>query len=108
MRAAIEFSIYDDYKQYIDEYGDYSKAISVLNDEISSLVEKNKLTFKYGRKNIKILLPLEECQCGNILDGEWEGVEIWCEIPNYVNKFNPTMLTVGKLPIGFAPKRIIY
>ena len=108
MKAAIEFSVYDNYTPYIEGEGDYSKAVEVLNNEIASLVEKKELTFKYGRKNVKILLPIEETQCGNIFDEEWEGIEIWCEIPDNVGKFDPDKLLVGKCPGDFAPKRVLY
>lgn len=108
MKAAIEFTVYENYMPYVEGEGDYSKAIEVLNKDIASLVEKKQLVFKYGKKNVKILLPIEVTQCGNIFDEEWEGIEIWCEIPNYVKKFDPDMLIVDESPAGFAPKRILY
>ena len=108
MRAAIEFTVYDNYMPYIEGEGNYSKAVEVLNSEITSLVERRELAFKYGRSNVKILLPIEETQCGNIFDEEWEGIEIWCEIPDSVGKFDPDKLLVSKCPIGFAPKRVLY
>ena len=108
MTAAIEFIVYDDYTPYIHGKGDYSKAVEMLNNELSSLVENKQLTFKYGRKNVKILLPIEEVQCGNIFDDEWEGIEIWCEIPDDMGKFNPDKLLVGKCPAWLSPQRILY
>ena len=52
MKAAIEFTVYDNYTPYIEGEVDYSKAVEVLNNEIASLVEKKKLTFKYDQDTL--------------------------------------------------------
>ena len=107
MEAAIEFTVYDNYMPYVNGEGDYSKAVKAFNDEIVSLVKNKQLTFKYGKKNVEILLPIEESQVGNIFEDEWEGVELWCKLPDNIGKFDPDKLLVGKCPSYLSPKRVI-
>ena len=86
MIAGIEFTVYQDYSQYLTEENDYEydKALEVLNEQVKKLVENNELTFMYGRKRVNPILPIKMRDTGNIFDEDdydgpnWEGIRINC------------------------------
>ena len=109
MIAKIRFTIYGNYYEHITpssgEYeNDYSHALKFLNAELKELVAKNKLTFLYKNRRVKIILPVEMTDTGNIFDGndciypQWEGVEISCEIDCKPEEFDSSRLNVSKCP----------
>lgn len=112
MIAGISFKIYDNFEQYVtgdeDDY-DYTKAIDVLNKTLKELVKKNKLTFLYKNKRVKILPLVSEINCGNIFSEKygdlnyWDNVCIRCEINCEYDNFVWEKLTVGVCPSNFSP-----
>lgn len=133
MKAAISFTIFGDYYKNVkgviyndnededfdfydsvdyDEY-DYDAALDKLNEELTQLVRKNELVFKYKNKKAKIILPITIENTGNIFgkDGDewddtyWEGVEIWCEIDDD-DEFDSKQLKVTKCPNYFTPESV--
>lgn len=122
MIAKIEFTIYQDYEQYITEGGenceyeyDYSKALAVLNEKLTNLVSHNELVFTYAGKQVDIVLPVEMNDTGNIFGEDdccegacWEGVNISCEIDCDPYDFDSSKLVVDKCPCGYDPKCILW
>lgn len=112
MIAGIDFKIYHDFEQYLNTNDEetYGDAIKVLNEMLAELVKKNKLTFHYGRRKVKILLPVEENHCGNIFSvrcgdsaNYWADIGIRCEIDCDYNDFKWDKLVVGVCPDNFIP-----
>lgn len=114
MKAKIEFSIYDNFLQYVtpctngDYAWDYNLALEVLNKQLNELIQKNKLTFLYEHRRIQIITPIELCDTGNIFTYKWEGVGIWCNINCSPSQFNSKKLKIGKCPDNFIPQCICY
>lgn len=111
MIAGISFKIYDDFGQYVIENEDpcdYTKAIDVLNETLEKLVKKNKLTFLYKNKRVKILPLVNETDCGNIFSEKygdcnyWDDVQIRCEINCEYDDFVLEKLIVGICPSNFS------
>lgn len=112
MIAGISFKIYDNFEQYVikdKDYCDYTKAIDVLNKTLEALVKKNKLTFLYKNKRVKILSLVNETDCGNIFSEKsgdfnyWDDVQIKCEINCEYDDFVWEKFTVGVCPNNFNP-----
>ena len=117
MEAGIEFNVYKNFDQFVKFNGleyDYSVALKELNKLVKELVDNNKLSFTYKKKPVKILLPIDELDCGNIFDKDsycgycWEGVAIFCEIPDDEDNFESEKLKVKKIPDYFEPERVIW
>ena len=114
MKAKIEFSIYDNFLQYVisctngDYELDYNLALEMLNKKIHKLIQQNKLTFLYKRRRVQIITPIELYDTGNIFADQWEGVGIWCNINCPPNQFDSKKLKVGRCPDNFIPKCICY
>lgn len=118
MKAAISFTIYKDFNQFIimdGYYADYSKALEVLNTMVKELVDKKELVFQYDKKSVDIILPISLDDCGNILSKEhymgecWDSIDIWCNIPNVKpEKFDAEKLLVKRCPSDFSPQHILY
>lgn len=116
MIAKIGFTVYDDFEQYLKEENDYeyNVALNVLNENLKHLVNKNKLSFTYKGKKVKILLPIEMYDTGNIFgkdDDEvpnWDGVDIPCEVDCDPSEFDSHKLRVSKCPDNFEPRCILW
>lgn len=118
MKAAISFTIYKDFNQFIimdGYYISYTKALEVLNAMVKELVDKKELVFQYGKEPVDIILPISFDDCGNIFSKEdyigecWNGVDIWCNIPNVEpEKFDSDKLLVKRCPSYFSPELIFY
>ena len=118
MEAAINFTIYKDFNQFIIMngcYADYTKALEVLNAMVKELVDKKELVFQYGKEIVDIILPITSEDCGNIFSKEdymgecWDSIDIWCDIPNVEpEKFDPDKLLVKRYPSDFSPQHILY
>ena len=119
MKAAISFTIYKDFNQFIimenNKFPDYSKALEILNDIVKELIDKKELVFQYGKKPVGIIFPISLDDCGNIFSKEdymgecWNGVDIWCNIPNVKpEKFDSDKLLVKRCPSYFSPELIFY
>lgn len=106
MIAGIEFDIHYDFDKYVKYNGDgcdYSVAINVLNEIVEKLVKRNKLTFLYKHKRVKVILPIEQRDCGNIFSTYWNGVSIRCEIDCEYDDFDWSKFDVGVCPDNFTP-----
>lgn len=113
MIAGIYFNIYGDFSHLIKPSSpnsryeeDYSDALAELNSLVEKLVSKNKLTFLYKNRRVKVKLPIELRDCGNIIydDGEipqWNSVAIKCEIDCEHNNFDWDKFKVGVHPSYF-------
>ena len=106
MTAGIDFRIYKNFGKYIKD--DYSDALKALNEMLYKLVKKNKLTFLYKHKRVKIILPIKLSDCGNIFSEKYDGADYWdvsirCEIDCEYENFDWTKLDVGACPNGFEP-----
>lgn len=119
MKAAISFDVYGDFYSRIklskdavwEDDWDYSDALKHLNEIVAGAVKNKTLTFKYGRRVVKPILPIEEGDYGNIFNEDmwisyWNDVEIWCEIPVKYEDFDWDKFMVDKCPEGFEPRRI--
>lgn len=113
MIAGIGFKIYSNFEQYVVENGDgcdYTKAIDVLNKTLEKFVKKNKLTFLYKNKRVKIFPLVDETDCGNIFSEKygdlnyWDDVQIKCEIDCEYSDFIWEKLIVGVCPNNFIPE----
>lgn len=128
MKVGIDFTIYDDFTDYItypyydenDVYHetggddpDYTKAIEELNKQVKKYVENGDISFTYDLEPMKIIIPIEEYQCGNIFGEEdyegamWDGVTIYCEVPIKYKEFDKEKFDVDA-PSHFVPKCICY
>lgn len=116
MVARIEFTVYQDYDQYLTEKNDYDYGVAVkmLNEHLKQLVDAGELTFAYDNKKVKILLPVRESDTGNIFgeddsDGSfWEGVGIPCNVDCLFSEFDSKKLIVTKCPYYFVPKCVLW
>lgn len=118
MEAAITFNVYNDYTPYLryfkdgelDEEFGYKKAIKILNRDVSELVNTGQLVITYDGKPVRIKLPIEENDCGNIFGPEdqdypeWNDVQIWCNVPCKKGNFNWDKLIAKEYPDWFEPK----
>lgn len=118
MEAAISFDVYGDFysrikptegREWEDDW-DYSEPLKHLNEMVAEAVKKKQLTFKYGRKLVQPILPIDSSDCGNIFDDDgisyWNDVEIWCNIPVKYEDFDWDKFVVSKCPDGFEPRSI--
>lgn len=116
MIAKIGFTVYQDYEQYLKEENDYdyTEALNALNEHLKDLVDKNELTFLYKGKKVKIILPLDMSNVGNIFGEEdydgpnWDGVDIPCEINIDPRDFDSSKLRVNKCPCYMDPRCILH
>lgn len=115
MEAAIEFTVYKCYYGLVKPCTDgryewdYSEALQELNNEVSQLVKKKQLVFKYKNRIVPIRLPIEERDTGNIFEDYWDSVGIWCDIP-WVDEddFDSSYMEVSKCPDDFEPERVLW
>lgn len=116
MVAKIDFTIYQNFEKYLKEENDYdyTEALNALNEQLKDLVEKNKITFLYKGRRVKIILPLDMSCVGNIFGEDdwegpnWDGVSIPCEINISPDDFEPSKLRVNKCPCYMDPRCIIH
>lgn len=106
MTAGIDFRIYKNFGKYVKD--DYSDALKVLNEMLDKLVKKNKLTFLYKHRRVKIILPIKLSDCGNIFSEQYDGADYWdvsirCEIDCEYDDFEWNKLDVGVCPDWFCP-----
>lgn len=116
MIAKIGFTVYQNFEKYLKEENDYdyTEALNALNEQLKDLVEKNKITFLYKGRRVKIILPLDMRCVGNIFGKEdydgpnWDAVDIPCEINIDPSDFDSSKLKVNKLPYYMVPRCIIH
>ena len=116
MVAKIDFTIYQNFEKYLKEENDYdyTEALNALNEQLKDLVEKNKITFLYKGRRVKIILPLDMSCVGNIFGEDdwegpnWDGVSIPCEINCDPSEFDSGKLRVSKCPSGFDPVSVCW
>lgn len=114
MQASISFDIYKDFSKYLENELDNSKALKHLNSLLKKLVKEDKLIITYKGKKVKILLPIEDIDVGNIfteddIDGAyWNDVQIPCKINCEEEDFNGEEFQVKECPIYFDPFMIYY
>lgn len=116
MIAKIGFTVYQDYESYLKEENDYdyTEALNALNEHLKDLVDKNKLTFLYKGRRVKIILPLDMSCVGNIFGEEdyegpnWDAVDIPCEINIDPRDFDSSKLRVNKCPCYMDPRCILH
>ena len=109
------FTIYRDFTKYFDEedYENCDAALEVLNKMLEESVKKNKLTFLYKNRKVKIVLPLTYRNVGNIFGKEdgiphWSDVDIPCEIDCNECDFDDHKLRVNLYPDWMDPKYVCW
>ena len=118
VQAKISFTIYDDkYDKLVrgnNDGFDYNIALNHLNKELEELIKKNKLTFLYKNRRVKVIpyVPLKDT--GNIfgdekyISAQWESVDISCEIDCEYEDFDSTKLRASKYPDNFVPCCVLW